>query len=150
MSVVDNAIQQLFKNGCKIKKLWTNASPRSSFPAQDITVPSNNADILYIPIKAYSDTESDLSGSSVFITFGRGNQAIAQRQARIVSRGFQWLKRTKISVYDALDVMTYAGTRTNDNTLLIPEAIYGIQLLGGVINKLKTLAASLFRREVLA
>lgn len=34
MSVVDNAIQQLFKNGCKIKKLWTNASITSSFAAQ--------------------------------------------------------------------------------------------------------------------
>ena len=39
-SVIDKAIQQLFKDGAKTVELWKNASPDSDFPAQTIPMPA--------------------------------------------------------------------------------------------------------------
>ena len=40
MSVIDNALQTLFKLSVEVKKIWENASPNSDFRAQ--TLPSQN------------------------------------------------------------------------------------------------------------
>ena len=42
MSAIDNALQALFANGCKVKKLWMNASPTSQFTAQKINLTLSN------------------------------------------------------------------------------------------------------------
>lgn len=36
MSVLDNALRQIWTHGLKIVEIWKNASPTSSFGAQDI------------------------------------------------------------------------------------------------------------------
>lgn len=153
MSVVDNAIQQLFKNGCKIKKLWTNASITSSFTAQDVRANTTGCDGVMVTFRRTSSSDAAPSGTAIVMNYGGGDQILIEYAATMLFRDVVWNSRSKITLSDCQRVMQYAvmGSRQKENALIIPVAIYGIQLLGGVINKLKTLAASLFsRREVLA
>jgi hypothetical protein len=151
MSVVDNAIQQLFKNGCKIKKLWTNASITSSFTAQDISVKTTGCDGVMVTFRRASSGDAASSGTAIVMNYGGGDQILVEYAATMLFRDVVWNSRSKITLSDCKRLIQYAvtGSRETENALLIPVAIYGIKLLGGVIHKLKTLAASLFtRREV--
>lgn len=153
MSVVDNAIQQLFKNGCKIKKLWTNASITSSFAAQDVSANTTGCDGVMVTFRRSSSVDAAPSGTAIVMNYGGGDQILIEYAASMLFRDVVWNSRSKITLSDCKRLMQYAvsGSRETENALLIPVAIYGIQLLGGVIHKLKILAASLFlRREVLA
>ena len=68
---------------------------------------------------------------------------IRTRQYAVSSTGVQFQQGYGKSI-------TNAGTSVR-NDYAMPLTIYGIQLLGGVIHKLKSLAAPLFgRKEVLA
>lgn len=48
MSVLDNALQTLFKLGIEVKKAWENASPTSGFAAQSINIGTSNYDFAMI------------------------------------------------------------------------------------------------------
>ena len=48
MSVLDNALQTLFKLGIEVKKVWENASPTSGFAAQGINIGTSNYDFAMI------------------------------------------------------------------------------------------------------
>lgn len=48
MSVLDNALQTLFKLGVEVKKVWTNASPTSGFAGQDINIGTSDWDFAMI------------------------------------------------------------------------------------------------------
>lgn len=48
MSVLDNALQTLFKLGIEVKKVWENASPTSGFAAQDINIGTSDYDFAMI------------------------------------------------------------------------------------------------------
>ena len=151
MSVVDNAIQQLFKNGCKIKKLWTNASITSSFVAQDVSVNTSGYDGTMVSFRRNNTDDGAVSGTALIVNYGGGDQVLIEYAATMLFRDVVWNSRSQIKFGDCKRLIQYAvsGSRETVNNLLIPVAIYGIKLLGGVIHKLKTLAASLFtRREV--
>ena len=153
MSVVDNAIQQLFKNGCKIKKLWTNASITSSFTAQDVSANTTGCDGVMVTCRRASISDAAASGTAIVMNYGGGDQILVEYAATMLFRDVMWNSRSKITLSDCQRVMQYAvtGSKQTENALIIPVAIYGIQLLGGVIHKLKSLAAPLFgRKEVLA
>lgn len=48
MSLIDNALQTLFKLGIEVKKVWENASIGSSFAAQTINIGTADYDFLVI------------------------------------------------------------------------------------------------------
>ena len=48
MSVLDNALQTLFKLGIEVKKVWENASPTSGFAAQNINIGTSDYDFAMI------------------------------------------------------------------------------------------------------
>lgn len=153
MSVVDNAIQQLFKNGCKIKKLWTNASITSSFTAQDVSANTTGCDGVMVTFRRNSSRDAAPSGTAIVMNYGGGDQILIEFAATMLFRDVVWNSRSKITLSDCQRLIQYAvtGSRQKDNALIIPVAIYGIKLLGGVLHKLKSLAAPLFgRKEMLA
>lgn len=155
-NLIDNAIQQLFKDGCKIVKLWENASPTSSFEPQDILVPCGEYDGIVISYKSSnaSQTYEFISGcrykedtmlpGEIATSIDSGGQSAQFNFRNNV------LQANKIIFYGAWYKTVESGANTvNNNALIIPIIIYGIKLLGGVIHKIKSLAASLFRKEVL-
>lgn len=154
MSVIDNALQTLFKLGIEVKTLWENASPGSSFPEQNIKVNTSGCDFVLIPLKGAANAAGTLVGGNLLLSnIGEAAQHVGQSSARMMSRGATWTSTGRIAINSCQIVNDYdnPGTRTNSPTHMVPLAVYGIKLLGGVIHKLKTLTASLFqRREVLA
>lgn len=142
MSVLDNALQALFVNGCKIKKLWTNASLGSNFAAQTISV-SNALDLDFLIMSLATNSRGVVGTYIVF----RDMEYIAYGNGAVpFQRTIEW-SDNKI-IFGTGEILS-SGWKT-DNAAMKPQTIYGIQLLGGVIHKLKTLAASLFGKEVLA
>lgn len=145
MSVIDKAIQQLFKDGIKLKELWTNVSPESDFAGQVLTLTNNNADMLAITHESNADAPTDAANQTVIIgRVGTGGQVNVQATAILMSRGYTWGEQNKLSIGDAQRVPTYgnAASRTEVNNRLVPLAVYGIKLLGGgraLIKKIKSL-----------
>ena len=154
MSVLDNALQALLLNGCKVKKLWTNAASGSDFPAQKISLSMAKYDAALIELKT---SKSDAASEYCRICFkGKDDWADAfanaQRDAVVEIRTRQYsVSSTGVNFQSGYGKSVSSMSSSVRNDYAIPSTIYGIQLLGGVIHKLKTLAASLFlRREVLA
>lgn len=144
MSGIDNAIKQLWKDGIKLKELWTNASPTSDFAGQILTLPENNADMLAIIHESNADAPTDAANQTVIIgRVGTGGQVNVQATAILMSRGYTWGEQNKLSIGDAQRVPTYgnAASRTEVNNRLVPLAVYGLKLLGGgraLIKKIKS------------
>lgn len=152
MSVLDNALQTLFKLGIEVKTLWENASPGSGFPEQNITVNTSGCDFVLIPLKGSSNAVGILVGGNLLLSnIGEATQHVAQSSAKMISRGATWTSTGRLAISSCQIVNDYdnAGTRTDSPTYMVPLAVYGIKLLGGVLHKLKILASS-FGREVLA
>ena len=153
MSVLDNALQTLFKLGIEVKTLWENASPGSSFPEQNITVNTSGCDFVLIPLKGSANAAGILVGGNLLLSnIGEAAQHVAQNSAKMVSRGATWTSTGRIAISSCQTVNAYAnaGTRTDSPTYMVPLAVYGIKLLGGVVHKVKAFATSLFaRKEVL-
>ena len=148
MSVIDKAIQQLFKDGIKLKELWTNVSPESDFAGQDLTLTNNNADMLAITHESNADSPTDAANQTVIIgQVGTGGQVNVQASAILMSRGYTWHEQNKLSIGDAQRVPTYgnSASRTEVNNRLVPLAVYGIKLLGGGY-RIARLIKSLFHR----
>ena len=153
MSAIDNALQALFSMAHK-ELLWKNASPTSSFAAQNVSVNTAGYDGVMVPFRRAANTDGEVSGTAIIMNYGGGDQVLIGDYAGTnLFRNVIWDSRTQLQFKDAGRLKQYAvsGSVTTENQMLIPVAIYGIQLLGGVIHKLKTLAAPLFgRKEVLA
>lgn len=139
MSVLDNALQALFANGCKVKKLWMNASPTSQFTAQKINLTLSN----YGAVLAEFKTSTAISASEYCRICFEDNEdwadtlantnldevvEIRTRQYAVSSTGVQFQQGYGKSI-------TNAGTSVR-NDYTIPLTIYGIQLLGGAIANL--------------
>lgn len=123
MSVVDNAIQQLFKNGCKVKKLWTNAASGSDFPAQTISV-SSALDLDFLIMSLATDSRGIIGTYIVF----RDMEYIAYGNGAVpFKRTVEW-NNNKI-IFGVGEILS-SGWKT-DNATMKPQTIYGIQLLGG-------------------
>lgn len=153
MSVLDNALQALFSMAHK-ELLWKNASPTSSFAAQNVSVNTSGYDGVMVPFRRAASTDGAVSGTAIIMNYGGGDQVLLGDYAGTnLFRNVIWSSRTQLQFQNAGRLTQYAvsGSTTTENQMLIPVAIYGIKLLGGVIHKLKTLAAPLFgRKEVLA
>lgn len=146
MSVIDNALQACFKESVKVLKKWTNASPASSFAAQKISIDLSGFDGAFVGL--LSSTTATSVETFCFCEIGKGVFPVAQ----------PYYLRTRKVTADKTGVTFDSGTRYDsswssysDNGVAIPAEIYAVKfIMGGVIHKLKTLAASLFtRREVL-
>lgn len=139
MSAIDNALQALFANGCKVKKLWMNASPTSQFTAQKINLTLSN----YGAMLAEFKTSTAISASEYCRICFEDNEdwadtlantnldevvEIRTRQYAVSSTGVQFQQGYGKSI-------TNAGTSVR-NDYAIPLTIYGIQLLGGAIANL--------------
>lgn len=139
MSAIDNALQALFANGCKVKKLWMNASPTSQFTAQKINLTLSN----YGAVLAEFKTSTAISASEYCRICFEDNEdwadtlantnldevvEIRTRQYAVSSTGVQFQQGYGKSI-------TNAGTSVR-NDYAIPLTIYGIQLLGGAIANL--------------
>ena len=156
-NLVDNAIQKLFKDGCKIVKLWENASPTSSFLGQTITIPSvRSYDYLLVEARAtlndgtiYFQALARTSGENGRLITGidTGLGAVIKF---VVREFYVGTINPVVRFYDCnFKPTTSIGEVYNIGA--VPVLIRGIKLLGGVIHKLKSLAASpLCRKEVLA
>lgn len=150
MSVINNALQVLLGLAIEVKTLWQNASPGSSFAEQNLTVNTAGCDFILIPLKGNATATGGTVGGAILIgKVGEAGQHVAQNSARIESRGVTWTSTTQIAVGNCQSVTDYSNTatRVNANSHMIPLCVYGIKLLGGVIHKLKILAASLFARK---
>lgn len=123
MSVVDNALQQLFTNGCKIKKLWTNASLGSKFAAQTISV--SNALNLDFLIMSFATDSRGIIGA--YIVFGDMEYIAYGNGAVPFQRTVEW--NDNRIIFGVGEILS-SGWKT-DNAAMKPQTIYGIQLLGG-------------------
>lgn len=133
MSVIDNALQALFINGCKIKKLWTNASITSSFVAQNVSVNTSGYDGIMVSFRRRNIDDEAASGTALIVNYGGGDQVLIEYAATMLFRDVVWNSRSQIKFGDCKRLIQYAvsGSRETTNNLLIPVAIYGIKLLGG-------------------
>ena len=145
MSVLDNAIQTLFKLGIEVKRVWKNASPTSTFAAQDIAVADiTNCDFVLFLHGTLSngtifETISDLvptelpnpARPSSQLIFG----AFCQTGSAVSTRGYNGSRRVGIEE----DKISFSsGSRTTDgptgpadNKMCIPYEIYTIKIIGG-------------------
>ena len=110
-----------------LTKLWENPNPTSSFASQNITLSSDDYDMLLLVyrrsyVDSYSSCSIALKGNSLFM-----DQANASSVgANALSRTCAYLSSTSYSFSDAVAASgTTAFTVNND--LLIPVAIYGIK-----------------------
>lgn len=134
MSVIDNAIQQLFTNGCKIKKLWANASPTSQFAAQKITLSMTNYDAVLVE---FESSYSALTGEYCRVSF-KGTEdwtdtfANAQNERVLEIRTRQYsASDTGINFQQGYGKSVSSASVSVRNDYAIPLTVYGIQLLGG-------------------
>lgn len=58
MSVIDNALQTLFKLGIEVKKVWENASPNSSFAAQKINANIDGVTAILVEFKTSTSSSA--------------------------------------------------------------------------------------------
>lgn len=161
MSALDRALQQIWVHGVKIKELWKNVSPASTFGEQTIPISdiakyqlcliihgvTNSIDNTGASIVAL-DTAENFTAQLVYGAYVGTNTVTATRRGSNAARG---VKKVATGLAFEVGILTKGdggiSTELNNNTC-IPHVIYGIQLLGGVIQKIKTFLASLSRREV--
>lgn len=106
-----------------LELLWENPSPTSSFPAQTITLSSNNYD--YLIINPTLQTTIDGSTNSLILK---------KYPNKVVMSELTWINESLgISVRivriseDGLNV-TFENVKTsNDNSILVPLSIYGVK-----------------------
>lgn len=119
MSVLDNALQALFSMAHK-ELLWKNASPASSFAEQNLRVNTTGYELILV---------TTTTGSAI-MEYGDAAQIVMDFGAALTQRSVTWTNRTTININDCIQTITYGqtGSRKTLNTVLIPQAIYGIKL----------------------
>lgn len=132
MSVIDNALQALFMNGCKVKKLWENASPTSQFAAQKITVDMGTFDQVRILLR---ESTSNTYPYYFIDDFKKNDDGVIVRTLNYDKSG-----TTVGTSYRTVDVgntgIAFGAGYINQgnvqaNNYNIPIIIYGIQILWG-------------------
>lgn len=128
-SITDKAIQQLFCDGVKIVKKWTNAKPTSSFAAQKITVDLNGYD--FIKIEAAASTTSPKIVETE-IPINKTGSLVKELISSLRYREITAVTTSGVT-FGVGEVAVWGGNATTDNSQIIPINIYGIKLLGGGI-----------------
>ena len=138
---IDKALQQCLKDSMKIKRLWKNASPNSSFAPQGLTIDITGFDIIRIVHKTYTngtlwaeitdDTPvAALDGGYGILIFGAFCQSGSSTSTRGYSVSRRYAKENGQLVFrDA--AVTKELTTANDSKQCIPLEIYGIKIIGG-------------------
>ena len=152
MSILDNALQALFKMAHK-ELLWENASPKSSFPAQDITVPCAEYDMILILYNVATTTPTYMVSSLVKCV--PGNYAPAEFVGSIDSSSAVVKFHFRNSVLYASKIAFVGGNskessnyaKVADNTTMIPIYVYGLKLSGGGSRLVRYRASLLSFRE---
>ena len=122
MSVIDNALQTLFKLGIEFKKVWENASPTSDFAAQTITLDLTGTDFcLIVP---YSGS----GRNGLYLIPMNHTGALYGSSAAFLRRQFA-INEAGITV--STGSISQSGSWDTDNSYMKPWLIYSVKLLGG-------------------
>lgn len=109
-------------------KLWENPNPSASFGEQQITLASDDYDLLLLICElstTYAGTDSYISPKGM-----GGKWDLASRASNGVqnwTRFIAYVNDTTLNINDAYSTIS-GGTPTVNNDLLIPYQIYGIKL----------------------
>lgn len=119
MSTLDNALQALLEMA-HWERLWINASPKSTFAEQNISVNTAGYELILV---------TTTTGSAI-MEYGDAAQIVIDYGAALTQRSVTWTNRATININDCMRTITYGqtGSRVNLNTSLIPQAIYGLKL----------------------
>lgn len=126
----------------KIKKLWSNTNPTSSFNAQSIDIDAEGYD--WICVTAYNlgnlvvaNLPMTSNGALRDFTHDTGTQT---EGVYVWSRHFR-VTTTKVTFEKAWLRITSSSTYSNSGLqdILIPQEIYGIKFSGGGLSNLKGL-----------
>ena len=127
MSLLDKICQALIKMIRKkpeYKKLWSNASPTSTFKGQTITVTGLSSYPYYGILVNNTGEFIAQKGKSVTLS-GNDVNSFWRRNVSVSSN--------KLTFSDVKGLIYTAGTHSDrtDGTLLVPVEIYGIKKWGG-------------------
>ena len=109
----------------KIDLLWTNASPTSSFAAQDISVNYSAYKLIMLVFKRDAASNYLCYTLSTARTQSPSATMFNWNLSTIIFRGFNIVNNV-ITFYAGVR-MTAIGTSVDDNNMLIPYKIYGIK-----------------------
>lgn len=132
MSVIDNALQALFKMAHK-EILWENASPTSKFNPQDVFCACGDYDIIAINYSVANSIQA--YGFTAYTSYKDNTLLPGEFVTSIDSSGngiqFNFrncaLHANKITFYDArYKTSATPETPTQNNAVIIPMIIYGI------------------------
>lgn len=141
MSILDNALQALLGLATEIKELWVNASPKSSFAAQSISVDLSGYDMVMIQHGTYTNGTlfsyvtdiapvQKLETDRSTLIWG----TLCQTGTATSTRGYNALRDydkdgNNINFRNGSRVLEL--TSVSDNKACVPYKIYGVKLLGG-------------------
>lgn len=120
---------ELLPDGLQMDLLWTNASPKSAFVSQTISLNLSNYKLAALIFKPY--TYYDTSNVFRMLPIGYGGCFVFDKDQNPSS--FTVFKRkidvsiSGIVVYDGYKEMYDGMYITSDNGLLIPYEIYGVK-----------------------
>ena len=124
--------QDIKKQATSMDLLWTNASPTSSFGAQQVSIAGTDYDKFLVEFKNYS-TGASYSHCylSTIAMKGQFNMVLSpgEEGGYICFRHFD-CKDTYISFHTATYAKSYGGTLVDSSNLLVPYRIYGIKGVG--------------------
>lgn len=107
------------------KKLWTNASPTSTFKAQDLSIDTSGFDFVIVVARAWTITSRCVWGI-MYPELGQNMCEllyIGNRMDKKYRRDFKIdIDKNKINVLDS-----FYGDSTVDNTEIIPLKFYGVK-----------------------
>lgn len=146
MSIIDNALRQSMQDQVKKKKLWTNASPMSSFANQKITLDLTGYQGARVKLAYNNDSMSDIQ-TEFDIEIGKQTRAVMFGPLTAEGSSILATARVLTAEADGVEIGTAYGKNTGstaegvvDNTRQIPIDIYGIKnILGGAARKIKAL-----------
>ncbi len=123
MSTLDNAIQNTFSESVKIRKVWTNASPTSTFVAQKININMSQYMCAVIVSVYHGDYEE-----------GAVNMVFRAKSAQMNYAGSYNMPRTATLsdtgvTFSVGRLVNPYGTVVTDNNRNIPIEIYGIEVM---------------------
>lgn len=126
MSILDNALQQTWKNGVKEVKLWANAAPTSQFQAQTIALDLSKYTLIRVYFCLSTELPTRKTGPSDAFVDDAG-QGCAVLQSMLSRRFTADTNGVQFEIGTEQTVTTYNTSPKH----MIPLSIYGIQLLGG-------------------
>ena len=148
MSIIDNALRQSMQDQVKKKKLWTNASPTSSFANQKITLDLTGYQGARVKLAYNNDSMSDVQ-TEFDVEIGKQTHAVMF--GPLTADGVSILATARIltAETDGVEIGTAYAKNTGitiegtvNNTRQIPIDIYGIKnILGGAARKIKAFFA---------